>query len=286
MTEEIEFEKQLFLIQHYDLENFLERTEPQIIKWKLISNILIEQFTKQQNQKLWMVIPFAGPLAATLKNIIRDTAHHLFQDITNQLENVEILSFEMAKKTYPETHNFSIGTYTLHPYDSKRLTRLEHYHKNLALEKDDELVILLGKMGAKTLRIVESDSKQKSGTGSVGVETIPVDAQESLELSQKTEKDKELLVTFEGNVVDIEPDLLRNSLWFANDSKLNAIFESRRFHSNRIEQYTLKNTYTETFDFNFDLAAKYLTVKVDLKAEYETISKKERLFFVEFGKNE
>ncbi|MFL6213841.1 MAG: hypothetical protein ACJ74J_08085 [Blastocatellia bacterium] len=63
-----------------------------------------------------------------------------------------------------------------------------------------------------------------------------------------------------------------------------AMFESRRFNPNKIEQYILRNTYTETFDFDFDLAVRYLAVKADLKAEYTSISRKERLFHVEFSK--
>lgn len=222
-----------------------------------------------------------------LTEVMERTASKLLDDIRCQIEdeNVEILSLEVARQRYPTTHNLSIGTYTLHPYDSKKLTRLEHYHANLAFEKDDELIILLGRMGAKTLRITDSDSLKKSGSGNVGVNgVLVVDAGLGVGLSKKMETGKDLLVTFEGNTVEIDPTLLKRSLWFANDSRLNAIFESRRFSQNKIESYTLRNTYTDTFDFNFALASRYLTVNVALRTEYHSLSKKERFFHVEFGK--
>ncbi|MEL6930939.1 MAG: hypothetical protein AAFO95_20285, partial [Cyanobacteria bacterium J06600_6] len=75
-----------------------------------------------------------------------------------------------------------------------------------------------------------------------------------------------------------------NSLWFSDDSRLLSIFESRKFNQNRIEKYTLTNTYTQTFDFDFELAARYIIANADLKIQYQSVSQKERSFQVEFGK--
>ena len=138
-------------------------------------------------------------------------------------------------------------------------------------------------MGVKTVKIIETDSQKKSGSANLGVETIKVNGGGNFTAAKEIDQGKELLVIFEGSIVDIDEKLLINSIWFTNDGQLNAIFEGRRFTHNKIQQYTLKNTYTETFDFDFDLAAKFLIFKTDLKAEYEAISKKERLFHVEFG---
>jgi len=210
------------------------------------------------------------------------------QDIQDQVQKVEYLSLEIARDKYPNTRNLSIGTYTLHPRDKCRLTRIEDYHKNLALEKDDELIVLLGRMGDQSVKIIESDIQEQLFSASVNMDLASVNentVKSNLSISNYFEKNKDLFVRFEGNIVDISPDLLKNSLWFSDDSKLNSIFESRRFNPNKIEEYILKNTYTETYDFNFDLAAKYLVVQVDLKAEYQKISKKERFFHIEFGKN-
>lgn len=215
---------------------------------------------------------------------MRKTIKDILQDITSQMESVEIISLEAARDKYPRTRNLSIGTYTQHPRDSLRLTRLEHYHKNLALEKDDELIVLIGRMGAKSLRIMEIDTAQQSGFIKTEVDTVLADAKGGANLSSKVEKNKDLVVTFEGNVIDIDSNLLDNFLWFSDDSKLLSIFESRRFNLNKIQEYTLINTYTETFDFDFVLAGRYLTSQADLNGEYQAISKKERFFHIEFGK--
>jgi len=236
---------------------------------------------------LGQVFGLVKQLSATTKQKehLKEAISAIAEDINNRLKNVEAINLEVAKTQYPRTHNLSIGTYTLHPYDSKRLTRLEHFHKNLAFEKDDELIVLLGKMGAKTLHITESSFREQSASGKAHVsETILTNVEGSANYSHKVGDGVDLLVSFEGNKVEIADDLLEHSLWFSSDSRLTAIFESRRYNPNKIERYTLKNTYTETFDFNFDLAVRYLTVKVDLEAEYNSISKKERTFHIEFGK--
>ncbi|QTA88976.1 hypothetical protein [Desulfonema magnum] len=265
ISEADEVIKQSFSLQTCNLGNFFKRHDT--ILYRKSRRIWKEDFLHYQQNK----------------EFVKEVIPILSKDISEQSENLEIISIEKAREKYPKTSNLSIGTYTLHPYDGGRLARLEHYHKNLALEKDDELITLLGKMGAKTLKIIERNVQHNSGSGGVKAETIPADAKTNLNLSQQSEKIKELIVTFEGNIVEIDSDLLRNSLWFSSDSRLGAIFESRRFISNKIQKYTLKNIYTETFDFDFKLAAKYLTVRTDLEAEYHFVSKKERFFNVEFG---
>ncbi len=309
---EIKSEKESFSIKSYNIESFLLRQEGVILKEtrKEFEKLLEDMKTKSKtNPRVTeLVINLLNPLnsfnyAIELTNNISDfiineearqetfaklamrkTIKDIFQNIISQMESVEIISLEAARNKYPRTRNLSIGTYTLHPRDSLRLTRLEHYHKNLALEKDDELIVLLGRMGAKSLRIMEIDNEQKSGSINTAVDTVLVDAKVGANLSTKFEKNKDLVVTFEGNVVDIDSNLLENSLWFSDDSKLLSIFESRRFNFNRIQEYTLRNTYTETFDFDFNLAARYLTSQADLNGEYQAISKKERFFHIEFGK--
>lgn len=284
---ELNAERELFTINQYDVESFLSGNET--------LKQLDEEFSKEINSIvntyirniLLPPLSFFTPMKITMiaKIAIRRVIADLLQDIAAKSARIEVLSLEIAREKYPKTRNLSVGTYTLHPRESQQITRLEHYHKNLALEKDDELIVLLGKMGAKSLRIVESDSQEDSGSGSLVIDVVNIASTESsMNLSRKVNGSKDLIVNFEGNVVDIDPDLLEKSLWFSDDSRLISIFESRRFNPNKIKEYTLKNTYTETFDFDFKLAAKYLVFEADLKAEYQSISNKERFFHVEFSR--
>lgn len=307
-TIDTEIEREYFKIKNFNIESFLLQEEAEIIEeTQNIFEKILEEQNKPQPKTNFIDFILNVPLPtdkifdaginaietlfsqkerreAFAKLVIRKTIANILPNITSQMEKVEIISLEMARKKYPRTRNLSIGTYTQHPRDGLRLTRLEHYHKNLALEKDDELIVLLGRMGAKSLRIMEIDNEQKSGTINTGVDTVLVDAKGGANLSSEYEKNKDLVVNFEGNVVDIDSNLLENSLWFSDDSKLLSIFESRRFNLNKIQEYTLRNTYTETFDFDFNLAGRYLTSQADLNGEYQAISKKERFFHIEFGK--
>ena len=76
--------------------------------------------------------------------------------------------------------------------------------------------------------------------------------------------------------------LLSSSIWFSDDSKLNSIFQSRQFSANPKKNYTLENTYSDAFDFDFDFAAKFLKLEIDLESEYQKLCNKKRVFKVEF----
>jgi hypothetical protein len=272
----IENESSIVALQNYDLKQFISNYGAEIIKRSkdihLFTLSSIQDYASVDDKLVYEII-------------MKQTLSTFIPEILKEIEIVEVMPIEIAQKAFPKTQGLSIGTYTLHPCGDKRLTRLEHYHKNLAMEKDDELIKFLGKMGAKTVKIVESGSRQTTTSGKVTVNSIAADGEVGGKLLQSAEGNRELTVTFAGGPVEITPDLLKDSLWYAQDSKLNSILESRMFAPNRIETYTLRNTYTETFDFNFKLAAKYLVAEIDLQAEYESISKMERFFSVEFGKN-
>lgn len=273
----IENESSVTILQNYDAKRFVSKYGSDIIRRgqdvQQITLSSIPDYDLTNDNHLHEII-------------IKQTISTLITDILGQIESVEVVSIKSAQEMFPRTQNtITTGMYTLHPCDEKSLTRLEHFHKNLAMEKDDELIKILGMMGAKTVKIIESDSLKTTTSGEIAVKTIVVNVEAGEKSSKNIEGSREMVATFEGNLVDISPDLLKDSLWYAHDAKFNNILECRMFKQNRIRTYGLRNTYTETFDFNFRLAAKYIfATEVDLKAEYESISKIERLFFVEFGK--
>jgi hypothetical protein len=288
-------EKQSFTLQTYEfnIEEYYLRKKSQK---NIFSKEAMKDMFSPRNIAKASFNPFRLTLADSIigelsgqnkldfENVVQEISKDIIEDIYSHSQKLRVVSLNTAKIEYPRTQNLSIGTYTLHPYDRSRLTRLESYHTNLAMEKDDELIILLGKMGAKNIRIMEQGSKSKSADGKIDIENLAIDIKGKLDISQRTINENDLLVSFEGNIVDIDPNLLVNSLWFSTDSKLHSIFESRRFNPNKIQQYTLKNTYTETFDFDFDLASKYLLSSLNVKAQYNSLCQKERLFHVEFSK--
>jgi hypothetical protein len=274
--DELNAERDRVAIQYYPLENFLITNEDRLLERAstTLSLKLLHGLIQSASDE--------AEIKAALRPTILHTAQALLEDLRNAVSQAEILTLQMAQDQYPQTHNLAVGTYPIHPRNETMLTRIEHYHQNLALEKDDELVALLGAMGAKEVTIVENDIQQRGGGGKVGAEKLVVNVGIGFNVAQRIERGKELKVTFEGNVPEITPDLLHNSLWFSRDGQLNEILKSR-LGRNRMIRYELRNTYTETFDFDFDLAAKYLVFKADLRAEYQMLSQTERLFIVEFS---
>ena len=307
----LQVEKQALLLQSYDVDAFISKKEAKIIaeakkilssdlsRWKKAGDVASMArhgiyfpilcgsggFLMSPDKMAEAVATSTSKQCVELFRslAIKQTANTLVEDLLSSLETVEVISLGEARQVYSKTQNLSVGTYTLHPRDSSCLTRIEHYHKNLALEKDNELVVLLGRMGAKTLKISEIQARRREQEVEGKLASLSTSINSDIDLSKHLDKAKDLSAQFEGNKVDIDKDLLRDSLWFKDDSRLLSIFESRRFNSNRITEYTLRNTYTETFDFDFKLAAKHLIVNIDLKAEYQALSRVERLFHVEFG---
>lgn len=283
-----EGEMQQAALENYDSHALMKKLSP-LINAQVVDSLLtvpvlflgLPSSRDPLNPALLSIADSVAEAAAkrAVELLLEDVKSHLIPVINA----IEVISLADAKRKYVDTANLSVGTYTFHPCDSQRLARLEHFHKNLALEKDDELVVLLGRMGARSVRITETDSRRKVGVASFALETIALNGQAGASLAENIERSQDLLVRFEGHEVEISPDLLKSSLWFSADSRLNAILESRKFSCNKMQQYTLVNTYSETFDFDFKLAAKHLVVDADLRAEYQTISNRERLFHVEFG---
>lgn len=208
----------------------------------------------------------------------------LLNDVIKSAHSIDTISLKQASVKYPRTKNLAIGTYTLHPFDDKSLCLLENFHGKLAMDKDSELITLLGKMGAKNvhIQIIENGATNFNAGikgGSKGIEGGTNADLEKLDLS-----DRDLMINYEGNKTEIPASLLEDSLWYRNDSELNGIFEGRRYLQNQIKKYRYINTYTESFDFDFNLAAKYLNVaSAEIKAQYNKVKMKKRIFDIEFA---
>lgn len=222
-------------------------------------------------------------MAAREKRLISATVKRMLAALNESPINVKYLTLSAAKQDFPLTKNLAIGSYTLHPREPRMLTRLANFHKNLAIEKDDELVMLLGKMGAETVEIIHSSEENNRGKLQSQTEALKIDASLSMNFSSTLTNEQHLVVTFEGQPAEIPEDLLFSSIWFSDDSRLISIFENRRSSKNKIVEYFLTNTYGDSFDFDFEIAAKFLKISSDLRAEYQVVKNQSRKFKVKFG---
>lgn len=208
----------------------------------------------------------------------------LFKDVMEYVNSIENISLKQAHIRYPKTRNLAIGTYTLHPFDEKALCLLENFHGRLAQDKDTELIALLGKMGAKSvhIQVIEGDSSQFNAE--MKIEYMGNEGGLNVGLDKQKQNDRELVVRYEGNQTEMPATLLEDSLWYKTDGELNGIFEARRYLQNQVKEYRYINTYTESFDFDFTFAAKYLNVaSADIKAQYNAVKTKKRIFDIEFA---
>lgn len=274
-SEEMAIPKENINLQYYQPSDFMNLHEKFLLEqgYTTISLKLIHGMIESASDE--------NEIKAAIRPLILHSVETLLDDLRGATNQIEVLSFEQAQNCYPETRNLTIGTYTIHPRNKAMLTRLESYHRDLAMEKDHELITLLGEMGAYKVTIVENNRNQNQGGVKIGVENMVVNVGGGFDLAQRIENGKALRVEFKGTTSNRNPNLLQDSLWFSQDGQLHSILRSR-LSENPMIRYELLNTYTETFDFDFDLAAKYLVLKADLRAEYQTLSQIERLFVVDF----
>lgn len=212
----------------------------------------------------------------------------IYQLVTNKKVDVnkdcdEVLTVQEANKRFPHSKDLASGFFTDHPVDELALVPVQNYFTNIALNQDDERVVLLGKMGAKSVHITKSDESKTKGKfdGKAGFENV--NAQVGVSISSELQNFSELMVKFEGRVSDISPDILKNSVWFQNNGQMNAILEGRLSKS-KLTEYDMTTRIEQTFNFDFSAAANVLgVIAADLKIEYEKATKQIRKFHVIFG---
>lgn len=179
---------------------------------------------------------------------------------------------------FPESAGIGLGFYTVHPMKDDRLVPVEDFHTALKDEKDSELMDLMRIMGATSISIVDRLSNEIGGSASV-VEAAS-GAGGTFGVGGKSGTETMTKATMSGHSEEVPDDLLSSSIWFRNDPKVLSIFKGRK-QGNRINSFTLQNTYTQSFGFDFDMALK--VTKVDLKSKFEKLRRVERVFEVSFS---
>ena len=212
-------------------------------------------------------------------------------DSIEEKQGCKIIKLNNAREQFPETTNLTAGFYTIHPCNEKALTPLENYFGNLALDKDNECVVLLGKMGAKKVKISRTENKEGNNKFSSGINakikkepqndsSITVDVGSSILKNLNNEMNFEVL--FKGTPTNINKDLLLNSVWYKNDPQLNGLLESL-LSTNPPKQWDFEENINSTFNFDFSATASILGIlETNLKEEFKKISRIKRIFHVEF----
>lgn len=199
-------------------------------------------------------------------------------------EGCERLLLEDVTKLFPDTKNPCSGFYTNHPCNCKALTPIENYFTNLALDKDTECVVLIGKFGAKSVHIKRSEVNKKNSetNANASVKAISVDANAGGQIRKELSSEVDFKAVFQAKPTNVTADILKQSLWFKNDSQMNGLLESL-LSSNPPKEWEYVEKNVSTFNFDFNAAANILNVtSAKLESEYEKVKNIERHFHVVF----
>ena len=246
----------------------------------------------KSNQRVYFSIKKEFKLRSVLTNIIvfgkqGGSSMPFIQVVID--ENVVVnddckkLVLEKARKIFPETVNLSANIYTVHPCNKYALIPVENFFANLALDKDNECIVLLGKMGAKSVHISRYSSEAASGSASGRFEGITHKVGVGISVAKELSSQVDFVVEFVGNSRITPPaDLLQNSIWHRNDPQLSALLESQS-GNNPVEKYIVSEKGMSYFNFDFKTAARILGIgEAAIQAEFQKEKERKRTFEVSF----
>lgn len=201
-------------------------------------------------------------------------------------DGCRVLSLAEAKLIFPETANvrdIRAGVYAIHPGNAYALVPLKDYFATLVLDKGVECVVLLGKMGAKSVRVSRTCGEVNLVGGKLGASVAGRGASVGGRYKSVEKSTVDFDVIFEGHPnAKISADLLRNSIWHKSDSHLNGILAAQ-MSGNKLKEYTFRESQQSECDFDFKTAARLLGIaEATLKADFAKTKDVVRKFHVTF----
>ena len=158
---------------------------------------------------------------------------------------------------------------------------------NMALDKDGEFILLVGRMGAKHVYSVSIENKSTgfsfNGAGNRG-DNSPVGSFSvgvNTDIKGNLKKYEKYNAYFEDDMANFSDDLLINSKWFKNDKKMNLLFTLRKEKNLTSFDYESSLSDGSSIDFSFEVR----NIGVDearLKGAFEKQNCIYRKFTVEF----
>ena len=258
--------------------------------WWIEQNHMFGQYRLVGNpgRKLYFSIKDEPKLKMVLAYIVifGDTKQY-YQVVSDDTDvpkiGCEVLSLPEATKIFPETMSLGEGIYAQHPYNRYALFPLNDFHARLAMNKATECIVLLGKMGAKSVRV----SRMKGDKGDIGVgggtSCKGYRAKVNAELANAMKSSMDFNVVFSGNShIDIPPTLLENSIWHKSDAHLNGILATM-LSDNKPKEWSVVEEEQSDCGFNFKVAAGILGIaEAELKAKIEKVKQTQWKFHVVF----
>lgn len=179
--------------------------------------------------------------------------------------------------------NLAEGIYAKHPCNRYALVPVADFHASLAMDKALECVVLLGRMGARSVHVSREEGETSGGGGGAGVTVKGVGANVNAALVNAMKSEWNIKVEFSGSSnADIPRTLLEDSIWHKTDKSMNAIF-SARLSDNKLKEWNVTEEELSDYGFDFKAAASVLkVVEADLRANFEKKKHIRRTFHVVF----
>lgn len=240
------------------------------------------------NQTVYFSILREKKLRTILINIVMGGNTRSFYQVVKSgtaipQNGCELLTLDEAGKIFPETLNLGEGVYAQHPCNPYALVPLTDFHAALAMNKASECIVLLGRMGAKSVHVSREESETSIAGGGGGVSSMGYRATVDAELVKGMNSHMDLAVVFSGKPpVAISPTLLEHSVWHKNDAQMNAIL-SALLSGNKPTEWHFSEEMQSDFNFDFKAAASILGIdEANLKAKCEKTKQSKRMFHVVF----
>lgn len=197
----------------------------------------------------------------------------------------EALSLSEAETFFPETSVKMAegGVYARHPCNPYALVPIENFHASLAMDKAVECVVLLGRMGAKSVRVSHMNGKKLDAGGGAGFSACGYNAKVNGELVSGMQSKMNMEVVFSGaSMDDVTPALLQNSIWHKSGKTLGAILEAR-VSGNSLKEWNIAEEEQSDYSFDFKAAASVLRIaEAELRAKFANVQQSQRTFHVIF----
>ena len=239
-------------------------------------------------QSVYFSIMLDEKLTAVLTNIvIYGNTKPFFQlvaaDVEDPENGCEVLSLAEARKIFPETMDLDEGIYARHPCNKYALVPVMDFHAKLAMDKATECIVLLGRMGAKSVCVSRTKGEMSDVEAGAGASMYGYNAKINSALASAMKSKMELRVVFQGrSKADISPYLLENSIWHKSDARLNGILQTI-LSGNRPKEWSTVEEDQSDFNFDFKAAAGVLHIaEAELRAKFEKSRQTQREFHVTF----
>jgi hypothetical protein len=210
--------------------------------------------------------------------------YQVVANYTYEMEDAcEMLSLNEARQIFPETMNLVEGIYAKHPCNPYALVPLADFHSRLAMDKVTECVVLLGRMGAKSVCVSRAKGELSNVEGGAKASVYGYNAEINATLASAMRSRMDVKVTFSGRSnVDISPSLLENSIWHKSDARLNGILQAI-LSGNKPKEWSAVEENKSDFNFDFKAAAGILRIaEAELRSKFERNRDIKQTFHVVF----